>query len=90
MCPQEELLYKSINCSKPGCGSPMMLRVHRGERKMVCTKHKCRALSQEFLSVYFVYHGATAVRCRLLPSIVVHMCVLHVHESSYLYIYIYR
>lgn len=51
-------MYKVINCEKPGCGSPMTLRVHLGVRKMVCTKHKCRALSREFLSTYFDHHGA--------------------------------
>ena len=27
-------MYKVINCEKPGCGSPMTLRVHLGVRKM--------------------------------------------------------
>ena len=84
-------MYKSINCAKPGCGSSMMLREHCGERKMICTKHKCRALTREFLSVYFSQHGATAVRCRLLPSVVVHMgvCCMCTSQAICIYIYIY-
>ena len=98
-------MYKSINCPKPECGAPMTLRTHKGLRKMVCTKHKCRALTREFLSVYFqergVLHSQTAshrhplpsvaVRCRLLPSVAVRMgvCVLHAHEPLYMSIYIY-
>ena len=58
MCTQEKLMYKSINCPKPDCGAPMTLRNHKGLRKMVCTKHKCRALTREFVSCYFDYHGA--------------------------------
>ena len=38
-------MYKVINCEKPGCGSPMTLRVHLGcaedglhEAQVPCTK----------------------------------------------------
>ena len=50
-------MYKPINCTKEGCGSPLALRVHQGERKTVCTKHKCRAITREYLSTYFDYYG---------------------------------
>ena len=87
---QEGLLYKSMWCPKPACGSPMDPHYHQGEHKMRCSKRKCRKITPVLVSVYFhtkgIPHIATRphVRCVHTPP-AVHLCtviVLHIRSCA--------
>ena len=84
---QEGLLYKSMWCPKPACGSPMDPHYHQGEHKMRCSKRKCRKITPVLVSVYFhtkgIPHIATRphVRCVHTPPSV-HLCIVIVPHSS--------
>ena len=56
--PQDGLMYESKYCPKKGCDSPMAKYMHQGERKMRCTKTKCRHITRSLVSVYCHQGGA--------------------------------
>ena len=72
-------MYRPTNCPKPGCGAPMRLRPnHMGERKMVCTKHKCRCLQAEWVSVYFNQKGEPCIAIHDVHRHPLHVSISHI------------
>ena len=71
-------MYRPTNCPKPGCGAPMRLRLHRKERWMVCSKHKCRCLQAEWVSVYFKQKGEPCIAIHDVHRHPLHVSIRHI------------
>ena len=61
---QDGLQYESKFCPKQDCGSPMMVRWHKGVKKMQCTKQKCKHLTRDLVSVYYHQSGTSPLAVR--------------------------
>ena len=85
MCAQEQLLFESKYCPKQGCGSPQAPYLHRGMKRMRCTKTKCQHITRHLVSTYFHFRGTNhiAVRslvCSVITSKSIHICTECIHH----------